>query len=497
MSVREFNRRDWLVGSAAAAALAGCAGSKSILPAVPQPDGAAPAIDGSRLYDVIVIGGGSAGIGAARMVASYGRSVLILEGANRLGGRCYSDNTTFRKNRMSFDLGAQFFHQVYSGNVLYELAKAGGYPVVAANPTFAQYFFNPARGGRPVLAPQSEYAALLGEFFAINDAVDKAGAAAALGLVKDVSCQQAMNAYYPRISPSDPFYDVALGLSVSTRTGTVASASSSEDYFNFSVRAPAPLVVPGDDYLIEFGMGNFIVSLAKGLPVQLNSVVTAIDFRNDPVVVTVKGGKTYRARAVIATPSIGVLKSNAIAFKPGLPAPYRAALANMGMGIVYKAAFGLGTYNVYPPAKNMAFAIPMYGKYTLSYVIKFWKRPIVEVLADGATAIMLETMGPKAAAEQVLLPELDAILPGAMKHWDRRVVASAWYNDPLTLGSYAFVRPGWAKARTVLARGIAKRFWFAGEAFSAASHGTVQAAWLSGQDAAFAALRALGIARQV
>lgn len=41
-------------------------------------------------HDVIVVGGGFAGVTAAREVALRGRSVLLLEARDRLGGRTWS-----------------------------------------------------------------------------------------------------------------------------------------------------------------------------------------------------------------------------------------------------------------------------------------------------------------------------------------------------------------------------------------------------------------------
>lgn len=43
---------------------------------------------GSELY-VIIVGGGAAGIGAARRLAAHGTSALLLEASSRLGGRAY------------------------------------------------------------------------------------------------------------------------------------------------------------------------------------------------------------------------------------------------------------------------------------------------------------------------------------------------------------------------------------------------------------------------
>ena len=42
------------------------------------------------MYDYIVIGSGFAGLSAAVHLSSKGKSVLVLEAANKIGGRAYS-----------------------------------------------------------------------------------------------------------------------------------------------------------------------------------------------------------------------------------------------------------------------------------------------------------------------------------------------------------------------------------------------------------------------
>ena len=45
--------------------------------------------------DVVVIGAGSAGLSAARTLISEGKSVVVVEGAGRIGGRAYTESHTF------------------------------------------------------------------------------------------------------------------------------------------------------------------------------------------------------------------------------------------------------------------------------------------------------------------------------------------------------------------------------------------------------------------
>jgi monoamine oxidase len=441
--------------------------------------------DSSAVYDAIVVGAGSAGIGAARTFVEHGKNAIVLEATNRLGGRAYTDNATF--SEVGFDLGAQFFHQVLSGNVLFERAKAVGANFVAANPGVPQLFFN-AASPSPAPAAPAETVELYAEFIAINAACDEAGAAVELGWRSDVSLQQAIDDSFLPIRATDRFYEIALGLSVNTRTGVAASESSAQDFFNFSLRAPAPLALPLDDYLLKTGVGDFVASLADGLAIRMNAVVTGVNYERDPVTVTLRDGAILRARAVVVATSVGVLKSDLIGFSPSLPPMHASALAHLGMGNVYKAALGLASHDLYPPTPSMAFAIPMHAGHILTYVIKFWGFPIVEVLADADLAIHLEELGPDRAARQVILPVLDSILPGARANWDGRITASTWHGNEFTRGAYSFAAPGWAKARVQLAQGVANRLWFAGEALSRNSHGTIQAAYLSGQNAALAAL---------
>ena len=79
-------------------------------------------------FDVIVVGAGVAGLGAGQKLAALGLRAVVLEARDRIGGRCYCDNTF----PAPFDFGGQFFQQVVpnafggTNNPLYDLYIAQG-----------------------------------------------------------------------------------------------------------------------------------------------------------------------------------------------------------------------------------------------------------------------------------------------------------------------------------------------------------------------------------
>jgi malic enzyme len=77
----KLSRRRFVAASAASAA-AGVALPAWSAPSVPD-------------VDVAVIGAGAAGIAAARRIAGAKAKLAVLEGADRIGGRCLTDTTTF------------------------------------------------------------------------------------------------------------------------------------------------------------------------------------------------------------------------------------------------------------------------------------------------------------------------------------------------------------------------------------------------------------------
>jgi phytoene dehydrogenase-like protein len=72
-------------------------------------------------YDVVVIGGGFAGVIAARDLTEQGNTVLLLEARDRLGGRTWS--TTFPGTDIGIELGGAFIRPAVHAGVMSEVER--------------------------------------------------------------------------------------------------------------------------------------------------------------------------------------------------------------------------------------------------------------------------------------------------------------------------------------------------------------------------------------
>ena len=76
----------------------------------------------NRQVDLVIVGAGAAGLGAARRAQELGLSFLCLEAMDRIGGRAHTDTTTFG---MPWDRGCHWLHSG-SVNVFAKLADQYG-----------------------------------------------------------------------------------------------------------------------------------------------------------------------------------------------------------------------------------------------------------------------------------------------------------------------------------------------------------------------------------
>jgi monoamine oxidase len=428
-------------------------------------------------YDVIVIGAGAAGIGAARTVRSYGKSVLLLEAQGRPGGRAITDNKTF--SEIGVDLGAQFFGKVVAGNVLYAMAQARN---ISARDftTFPTYYYlgTKAASANDVASFQTSTAGMIAGILAAGQVITRPA--------QDVPVSYVTDAFR-----KDKFYQNAVGVAANTQTGAEPGASSLLDMYNFTEGSPAPFTTPGETLTPRSGMGNFIQSLANGLPVRLNTLVHKISRSGSGVTVVTNGG-TFRGKTAIITVSPAVLHAGGIEFAPALPAATREAIAALPLGVVCKAFLGFGK-DIFPALKPMTAVTQLSNQPAVTYFAKFWGTNVVEFLADADIAIKIEGMS-RTGQIDYLLRRIEENVPGASKAFDGRISVSNWSNNPYTHGSYSYAKVGKSDARETLRKSIANQLFFAGEATAQGSSITqLQGAYIAGIGAASGALKSIGV----
>src|SRR5207302_4710859 len=94
----------------------------------------------SRMYDVIVIGGGFAGVTAAREAALRGSSVLLLEARDRLGGRTWTAD--WSGIRIEYGGAWVHWHQPHTWS---EITRAGLDVTLGDDPEVAAWYVDDDR----------------------------------------------------------------------------------------------------------------------------------------------------------------------------------------------------------------------------------------------------------------------------------------------------------------------------------------------------------------
>ncbi len=186
---------------------------------------------------------------------------------------------------------------------------------------------------------------------------------------------------------------------------------------------------------------------------------------------------------MVALP-LGVLKSSAITWNPGLPAGLRSSIRNLGFGAAHRLALLFPRLFWDPSTQFVGYSSPSDGKhFELINSTVYSGRPILTVNTAGDFARQLDALTPQQATA-VVMPALRKIYGNSIPA-PTKAVASEWVRSPYTRGSYTY----WAvdsdgDDNAAFEQPTGNRLFFAGEHTSSAYPGTVHGAYLSGQEAA-------------
>ena len=402
--------------------------------------------------DVVIVGGGAAGIAAAYALQKTELSAVVLEAADYLGGRVYTEYATFG---IPFDVGA---HWIHSG-------KLNPYQSIAKNLGFELY---PARSDFRIFTQDREATNAEAEdfwqtYFQISDAIEEAGERG-----KDIAASEVINDISSIWNATAKFtigpWDMAKNM----------EDFSTLDWWNSSD-------VDGDYYCAE-GFGSIVAEYGKGAEASVNTKVNRIDWSGKNVRVDTDQG-SIDCRAVIVTASTGVLSGDGIDFMPSLPLDKRESFDAISMGFYDHIAlrfsedvFGMGNdgyvlFQVGEDGKGFGTLTNASGS-GLAYC---------DIGGNWARELQRESIEHRV---DYALAELKKILGNDIEKHFVKGTATSWGANSLTLGSYASARPGAYHMRNVLRQPVGDRIFFAGEACHRSLWATVAGAHLSGVETA-------------
>jgi monoamine oxidase len=406
-------------------------------------------------FDIVVVGGGAAGVAAARRLAGRGLKALLLEASAHLGGR----GRTLELQGLSLDLGCGWLHS----------AERNGWAVLATE---------------------------------LGVDLDKRKAAwgvqyRELGFPAEEqrNAKQALEAWGERLSGSPPPGDVAAdalrpdcewNAYIRAIAAFISGASmerlSAADYAAYHAASSE------ENWRSRTGLGNLIASAyPREIPLGLATPLTSLELLAEGVKLRTRGGD-IRARAAILTVSSAVLAGDTLRLPRELQ-PWQAAARLLPLGHTEKLYLEIVGDSEFEP-ETQVIGNPR-DRRTASYYLRPFGWPVVECFFGGEGAGIVIDGGHAVAFAQAI-DQLANLFGSGVRHHLRPLVGSNWARMPRIGGAYSYALPGQSQARQTLAAPFDGRVFFAGEATSTADYSTVHGAHDSGIRAADEAIFALG-----
>jgi monoamine oxidase len=416
---------------------------------------------------VAVVGAGLAGLIAARTLTDHGVEVVVIEGRDRIGGRCWTQN--------GVDLGAHWIHGT-EGNPVTNLAREYSLATlfVGGDSSYSGGWDHLAMyGPNGLLSPEEKLRSILAAD-EVRDDLDVARRVTMGNGKVDRSMHDAVEEILARrqVSETDR-RSIEWHIALSARDDCAADDSG----LSFLWWDDGYEVYGYGDSVFTDGYVALIRALGIGLDIRLDQVVREIDYATESVTVRTNV-EDFEADAVIVTLPLGVLQHGSVSFTPVLPSEKQAAIARLGMGALAKVVLRFD--DVFWPRDQYVFGYlvePVNGHPTM--LINLWKThriPALVLLAGGSLGTQLESDSIEATtawAMHAVRNVFGADVPDPVS-----VQRTNWHRDPFSRGAYSYVKVGSTPADiSTLAEPVDDRVFFAGEATYrhhwAGAHGAV------------------------
>jgi len=416
--------------------------------------------------DVVIIGAGAAGLGAAKTLSDLGISFVLIEAQSRIGGRAYVDHHTFG---VPYDMGCHWLNYGPRINPWINYGKTNGFTVY---PT-----------------PEEPYGLFVGKRKATPEEFEKYDLA--WEQIEDEIGYIAEKSKDPDISPAEAVELDSIWKKLSAYIMGPLDMAKEFDDFSCQDYWESP---GADPYYCKEGYGALVAHYGRKLPVQLATPAHHIDYQGPGVKVKTPEG-TISGKAVILTVSTGVLAADKIKFTPALPVKKQESFRYISMGTYNNVALqfskdflGLGPDRyvdyVNENGSKAGGMLTNIGGTNLSYIY-----------TGGDFGRELEVAGVKAGVDWGLNEIVNIYGSDVKKHFIKGNM-TRWGEHPWTLGAYAAAEPGYFHMREELRKTISEKIFFAGEATHPMQWATCGGGLLSGIDAAGSVAHSLGIKRK-
>eukprot|EP01132_Coremiostelium_polycephalum_P006000 gene6000-7475_t len=417
-----------------------------------------------NLYDVVIIGSGVSGLNAGHELKKAGYSVLVVEANNIIGGRTRHD---FNFVSWPVELGGEMIH---GGDTLYyKMAKENGWEIfevfsetLMGSPRKSTYFY---LGREKTLYDDAskikDIDLVMDALNSISDQPEVPVGQRDTNLLEYLSAKGVPSRL---IGLADCIYSKTWGTNLDA-VGIREASREDKKYHkipkNYKVQASSKVLVD---------------HLSKGLPILTNWRANTIDYNNTEISITSYHNQVVRARSVVVTVPINILKDGDITFSPELPEDKKQSIQVLrmddGMKIIAKFSNKFwGDKNVElilcadSPVPQIWMDGPPYRTNTNDYVV------VGFITGDQAT--VFKSLPPK---KQILtfLHQLDEMFGSeqsrkpASSNYLSHIVYN-WSNNPFVRGAYTFppVIPTSFKysesPSSILAKNVNEKIFFAGE----------------------------------
>ncbi|KAG7349569.1 polyamine oxidase [Nitzschia inconspicua] len=420
-----------------------------------------------------------------------------MEARDRLGGRTYTlvdedeqqqrqENESMTANNTStpskshsihIDMGATWVHGgKQSGQPIAVLANAMGYKLMNDNTEDERLYDLDAR---KFISPQKMEQAHQ-SFEATLKKAKKHAKSVESRQKQDISIQQALESVNPVIV-QDPLQQYLIRQWLEFDFGGTADTISGAHFDEDSE-------FHGADSIPSQGYKPIVERLANGLDIQLETQVSTIEYDTKGVRLFTNRG-IYEAKRVVCTIPLGVLKSGAVSFQPGLSESKQRAINRLGWGVVNKVA--LLFKKVFWPPKQSGFGVVSTETPFCQYILNkypFTQVPMLEAYIVGKQAQRMADLSDEEVVNNII-HELSIMFGQTVDMLEdsliQKIYIQRWEKEEFTRGAYSYAIMG-SKADDFEAFEYSqlKVLFFAGEHTSVDYRGTAHGAFLSGRRAA-------------